>query len=320
MKLAPLFQKMHERTPKLGKAVSLATATGVILGNSFAGSIPVWLMGATKMITGSHIADKAVIKIANHWINSNNAVIDTVLPKKDWRITLPDDVNTSGKYLLVSNHQSWVDTSIVQYISEDRLPLTRFFTKFELIYIPIVGQTFYFLDFPMMRRHSKKAIAKNPALKGQDLKEAQRACSLLKDKPFTLLNYLEGTRFTPAKHEQQNSPYTHLLKPRAGGLALAINALGSEIDGVLDMTIVYPDGISTYGDLWQGNIERLGVDVRYIEIPEGLSKAIQNGGYEDDPAIKAEMFAWVEQIWREKDQLISKMLADFENTEVKEGK
>nr|WP_317199826.1 acyltransferase [uncultured Psychrobacter sp.] len=312
MRLASVFQKIHDRTPKLGKAVSLATATGVILGNSFAGSIPVWLMGATKIITGADVADKAIIKIANHWIKSNNAVIDTVLPKKDWRIQLPEDVDTSGKYLLVSNHQSWVDTSIVQYIGQDRLPLTRFFTKFELIYIPIVGQTFYFLDFPMMRRHSKKQIAKNPALQGKDIIEAKRACSLLKDKPFTLLNYLEGTRFTQAKRDKQNSPYTHLLKPRAGGLALAINALGDEIDGILDMTIVYPDGIPTYADLWQGNIQRLSVDVRYLEVPDNLVAAIQNGGYEEDEDVKAQMFAWVEQIWQDKDARINEMLTKFE--------
>lgn len=313
MRLNSLFQKMHERAPRLGKAVSLATATGVIVGNSFAGSIPIWLMGATKIMTGADIADKTVIKIANYWINSNNALIDTILPKKDWRISLPDDVHTDGQYLLVSNHQSWVDTSIVQYISENRLPLTRFFTKFELIYIPIVGQTFYFLDFPMMRRHSKQAVAKNPALAGKDIIEAKRACALLKDKPFTLLNYLEGTRFTIKKRKAQQSPYTHLLKPRAGGLALAINALGDEIDGILDMTIVYPDGVPSYGDLWQGNIKRLGVDVRHIEIPNELLVSLKNGGYEEDKATKEQMFAWVEQLWLEKDKRIAMMLAEFDD-------
>ncbi|MGO3045167.1 acyltransferase [Psychrobacter celer] len=313
MRLTSTIKKIHKRSPKLGKAVSLATATGVIAANSFVGSIPLWLMGVGKIITGAPIADKTVIKITNHWISSNNALIDNMLPRKDWRISLPDDVNTEGKYLLISNHQSWVDTSIVQYISEKRLPLTRFFTKFELIYIPIVGQAFYFLDFPMMRRHSKEAVAKNPALKGQDIEEAKRACALLKDKPFTLLNYLEGTRFTQAKHEQQKSPYTHLLKPRAGGLSLAINALGSEMDGLLDMTIVYPDGVPTYSDLWKGNIKRLGVDVRYLDIPADLFAGIKRGGYENDEQVKAQMFAWIEQVWRDKDQRISDMLADFEH-------
>ena len=313
MSLNATMQKLHKRAPTLGKAVSLATATGVIAANSFGGSIPLWLMGVGKIITGAPIADKTVIKITNHWISSNNALIDNLLPRKDWRITLPDDVHVNGKYLLVSNHQSWVDTSIVQYISEKRLPLTRFFTKFELIYIPIVGQAFYFLDFPMMRRHSKEAVAKNPALKGKDIEEAKRACALLKDKPFTLLNYLEGTRFTQIKHDKQNSPYTHLLKPRAGGLSLAISALGEDIDGILDMTIVYPDGVPTYGDLWKGNIKRLGVDVRCIDIPDDLFIGIKNGGYENDEAIKSQMFDWVEKIWQQKDQRISAMLTDFES-------
>ena len=163
----------------------------------------------------------------------------------------------------------------------------------------------------MMRRYSKEAIAKNPALKGKDINEAKRACALLKDKPFTLLNYLEGTRFTKTKRDQQQSPYTHLLKPRAGGLSLAINALGADMDGILDMTIVYPDGVPTYSDLWKGNIARLGVNVRHINIPESLFAGIQNGGYENDAVVKAQMFEWIEQIWREKDQLITDMLADF---------
>ncbi|MGE6475505.1 acyltransferase [Psychrobacter sp. NPDC078631] len=312
MRLTSTIRKMHKRSPKLGKAVSLATATGVIAANSFGGSIPLWLMGVGKVITGASIADKAVIKIATHWISSNSALIDNMLPRKDWRINLPDDIHINGKYLLVSNHQSWVDTSIVQYIGEKRLPLTRFFTKFELIYIPIVGQAFYFLDFPMMRRHSKEAIAKNPALKGKDIEEAKRACALLKDKPFTLLNYLEGTRFTKAKQAQQKSPYKHLLKPRAGGLSLAISALGEDIDGILDMTIVYPDGVPSYGDLWKGNIKRLGVDLRYIDIPDTLFESIKQGGYENDEDTKAQMFDWVEQVWRQKDERISTMLADFE--------
>ncbi len=311
MSLASTIQKLHKRAPKLGKAVSLVTAATVITGSSFRASLPIWVMGAAKVITGSQTADDQVIKVTNRWIATNNTMIDDMLLNKDWRINLPDNVHPDGKYLLISNHQSWVDTSIVQYISAKRLPLTRFFTKFELIYIPVVGQAFYFLDFPMMRRHSKEQVAKNPALKGKDIEEAKRACSLLRNKPFTLLNYLEGTRFTPLKHDKQNSPYTHLLKPRAGGLALAINALGSEIDGILDMTIVYPDGIPTYSDLWKGNIKRLGVNVRHIEMPKDLFTSIEEGSFEHDDTIKKQLFDWLDDIWQQKDQLISTMRTEF---------
>ncbi|MDO5770200.1 MAG: acyltransferase [Psychrobacter sp.] len=313
MRTSPFIQQLHNKLPKLGKAISFGAATGVIAINSFGGGLPLWLMGTAKVLTGAKVADDSVIKIANHWIRSNNTVIDRFLPKKDWRIHLPDNVRPDGQYLLVCNHQSWVDTSIVQYISQDRLPLTRFFTKHELIYIPIVGQAFYFLDFPMMRRYSKEAIAKNPALKDQDIIEAKRACELLKDKPFTLLNYLEGTRFTPSKQAYQKSPYQHLLKPKAGGLSLAISALGRQIDGILDMTIVYPDGTPTYADLWKGDITRLGVDVRHIHMPDDLFNGIIEGGYQKDAATKAQMFAWLDEIWQQKDALIETMLADFEN-------
>ncbi len=311
MRLSNNLQKLRARAPKLGQALSLTAASGFIAGNSLVVALPVWLMGATKVVTGAAIADKTMIKVTNYWINSNNALIDKILPHKDWRISLPDDVHTQGKYLLMSNHQSWVDTSIVQYISEDRLPLTRFFTKFELIYIPVIGQAFYFLDFPMMRRHSKEAIAKNPALQGKDIVEAKRACALLKHKPFTLLNYVEGTRFNKQKHDKQGSPYKNLLKPRAGGMSLAINALGAEIEGILDMTIVYPDGVPTYSDLWKGNLKRLGVDVRRIDIPPELFAAVQKGQYETDSVIKAQFFDWLDDIWQQKDARIDKMLADF---------
>lgn len=263
------------------------------------------------MLTKSKAADKAVIGIAHHWIHTNNLLIDKLLPEKDWRINLPENLNPNGKYLLICNHQSWVDTSVIQYISEGVLPMTRFFAKHELLYIPVVGQTFYFLDFPMMKRHSKAAVAKNPALANRDLNEARRACQLLTDKPFVLLNYLEGTRITPQKHAAQTSPYQHLLKPKAGGFALAISSLGEQIDGILDMTIVYPDGVPEYSDLWQGKMTRLGVDMRFISPDEMLLTALKNGEYATDDTVKAQTFAWLDEIWQQKDAKINEMLAQF---------
>lgn len=313
MSIHTLFKKLHKKKPKLAKKASLVTASSVITTNSFLGGIPLWALGVGKTIIGSKVADANIIKIANYWINTNNKLIDTILPEKDWRISLPENVSSKKQYLLICNHQSWVDTSVIQYVSQNRLPLTRFFTKYELIYLPFVGQAFYFLDFPMMKRHSKEAIKNNPALKGQDIAEAKRACELLQNKPFTLLNYVEGTRFTKNKHTSQKSPYTHLLKPRAGGLALAISALGNQIDGILDMTIVYPDGVPTYQDLWQGNITKLGVDIKELEIPSDLFEQLKQGNYNKNEATKKQMFEWLDTVWQQKDTLITKMLNDFNN-------
>ena len=88
--------------------------------------------------------------------------------------------------------------------------------------------------------------------------------------------------------------------------------MGEDIDGILDMTIVYPDGIPTYGDLWQGNIRRLSVDVRHLDIPDELFSSMKNGGYENDEATQEQMFVWVEQMWQQKDGRIATMLAEFE--------
>ncbi len=307
----PLLQIVHEKSPMLAQKLCLTANAGVIGLNSLMVGSPLFLAGAFKVFGKSKYADKAIIKIANHWINTNNTLIDTVLPKKDWRIHISDDLKADGKYLLICNHQSWVDTSIIQYISAGRLPITRFFTKHELLYIPIVGQAFYLLDFPIMKRHSKEAIAKNPALAGQDLDEARRACALLQDKPFVLLNYLEGTRFTTKKHNHQNSPYRHLLKPKAGGFALALQMLGDKIDGILDMTIVYPDGIPQYRDLWQGSISKLVVDIRCAQINDELLDALKQGKYSSDDTIKHQLYTWLDTTWQAKDARIDAMLSDF---------
>ena len=305
------FQKLHDKSPDFAQKLSLTTCTSTIALNSMVIGLPLFGAGFGKIFAKSKRADKAVIDIAHHWIKVNNLLIDKVLPHKDWRISLPDDLNPNGNYLLICNHQSWVDTSIIQYVSADRLPLTRFFAKHELLYIPVVGQAFYLLDFPMMKRHSKEQIANNPALANRDLDEAKRACQLLLDKPFVLLNYLEGTRFSQDKHKKQQSPYRHLLKPKAGGFALALSSLGSKIDGILDMTVVYPDGVPEYTDLWQGKITRLGVDIRHLTMNDELLNALKDGKYDQDECVKNALFTWLDTVWQAKDERIDEMMATF---------
>ncbi|UYZ68745.1 1-acyl-sn-glycerol-3-phosphate acyltransferase [Moraxella bovis] len=306
------FQKIHDKHPKLAQKLRLGTGLGTMVANSVAISVPLYGAGLAKTLFGSNQGDKAVLSIANHWINTNNRLLDTLMPKRDWRISVPDDLKKDGRYLLVCNHQSWVDTSVVQYVSESRLPITRFFAKHELLYIPIVGQAFYFLDFPMMKRHSKAQIAKNPALATRDLEEARRACGLLADKPFVLLNYLEGTRFSKDKHARQNSPYQHLLKPKAGGFALAIASLGDKIDGILDMTVVYPENVPDYGELWAGKMTCLGVDIRHLDMDERLFADLKDGKYDSDETVKAELFDFLDKVWTAKDERIGQMMREFE--------
>ncbi|MGD9700440.1 acyltransferase [Acinetobacter sp.] len=281
------------------------TVGSVITGSTFFHGPPVLALGLTKLIKKSRKVDETNIQITNSWLSVNNWLIDHVLPNLKWDITIEKGLELSmqGRYLMTCNHQSWVDTTVNQYFGLTRMPLTRFFTKWELIFIPFVGQAFKILGFPMMKRHSKEQIAKNPELKTRDMEESRKACEQLLSQPFTLLNYLEGTRFTPEKHAQQQSPYKHLLKPKAGGLALALNILGDKIDALVDMTIVYPDGVPGYGDFWLGEVNRIAVNLRKIEIPDW----VLGGNYEDDAEYRERFQQWVHALWTEKDQLIERM-------------
>ena len=299
----------HKNSSLLQKISKGLTVSSVITGSTFFHGPPVLALGLTKLIKKSKKIDETNIQLANSWIGVNNQLIEKVLHNLNWEITIDErlDLNLQGRYLMMCNHQSWVDTTVNQYFGLTRMPLTRFFTKWELIFIPFVGQAFKISGFPMMKRHTKEQIAKNPELKDRDLLEARKACEQLLSQPFTLLNYLEGTRFTEEKHAQQQSPYKNLLKPKAGGLALALGILGDQIDAFVDMTIVYPEGAPDFGDFWLGDVSRIAVDLRKIEIPAW----VMGGNYEDDPVYRERFQHWVDQIWTEKDQLITQLKAKY---------
>ncbi len=298
-----------KKQPALKKITRGLTVGSVITGSTFFHGPPVLALGLTKLFKKSKKVDETNIKITNSWLGVNNWLIDNVLANTQWDISIDEnlDLNMQGRYLMMCNHQSWVDTTVNQYFGLTRMPLTRFFTKWELIFIPFVGQAFKILGFPMMKRHSKEQIAKNPELKHRDMEEARKSCEQLLSQPFTLLNYLEGTRFTAEKHAQQQSRFTNLLKPKAGGLALALNILGDQIDALVDMTIVYPDGVPGYGEFWLGEVPRIAVNLRKIDIPAWVA----GGNYEEDAEFREKFQQWVDQIWTDKDQLISEMKAKY---------
>ena len=295
---------------KIRKGLTVATA---ITGSTFVLGPPILALGMTKLFKQSPKVDQHSVTIANQWIAVNNWLIEHVLAELDWNISIDPslDLNMQGRYLMICNHQSWVDTTVNQYFGLKRMPLTRFFTKWELMFIPFVGQAFKILGFPMMKRHSKAQIEKNPSLKNRDLEEARKSCQQLQSQPYTLLNYLEGTRYTPEKHKAQQSPFQHLLKPKAGGLALALSILADDIDYLVDMTIVYPDHVPDYGDFWLGGIKRIAVDLRKIDIP----KWVKAGDYQEDEAFRQKFQQWVDQIWAEKDQRITNILAQYQTAQ-----
>ena len=256
---------------------------------------------------GRDYASAAVMWIAETWSEIDKAIFALCIPTQ-WDIRGVDTLRQDTSYLCVSNHQTWVDIPALIESLNRRVPFFKFFLKKELIWVPLLGLAWWGLDYPFMKRYSKAFLDKRPELKGKDLEITKAACELFKRQPVTVVNYLEGTRFTEAKRAEQQSPYRHLLKPKAGGVAFVLAALGEQLDALLDVTIVYPgDKAPGFWDLLNGSISRVIIDIRVRE----LDPALCEGDYENDPAFRQTVQAWVNQLWLDKDQRIAQLRAEM---------
>ncbi|MDF3029496.1 MAG: acyltransferase [Moraxellaceae bacterium] len=244
-----------------------------------------------------------LIWFASTWCHINNRVLFRLLPKIEWDIALPAGLSMRNWYFVVANHQSWVDIMVLFYTFTGRIPFLKYFLKQELLYMPFLGQAMYALDFPFMKRYSKETLAKRPELKGKDVETTRRSCEKFRLTPVSVINFLEGTRFTAEKHAQQQSPYCHLLRPKAGGMAFTLSALGDQMHCLLDVTIVYPDGNPTFMDFCSGRVRHVVVRVHRREIPpEAFTK-----DYETDAEFRESFQTWTAALWDRKDAEITRL-------------
>jgi len=240
---------------------------------------------------------------AETWAEIDKRIFALCIPTR-WDVRGAADLRLDTSYLMVSNHQSWVDIPALIQVFNRRIPFFKFFLKKELIWVPFLGLAWWALDYPFMKRYSKAFLERHPHLKGQDLEITKAACELFKRQPVTVVNYLEGTRFTEAKHRAQQSPFRHLLKPKAGGVAFVLAALGEQLDALLDVTLVYPgDTAPGFWDLVSGAVPRVIVDIQV----RALDPALWRGDYENDPQFRRSVQDWVNQLWHDKDARIEQL-------------
>lgn len=247
--------------------------------------------------------DPALNTIATAWVACNSGWM-RLTQATAWDIEGVADLKYQGWYLVNCNHQSWVDIFVLQHVLNRRIPLLKFFLKQQLIYVPVIGLAWWALDFPFMRRHGRAALRQNPQLRQQDRETTRRACQKFARVPTSVMNFAEGTRFTPAKHQAQASPYRHLLKPKAGALALALNAMGTQFHSLIDVTIVYPAGAPTFWQFLCGRTPRVIVRARQLPIPPEFC----TGDYEGDSAFRGRFHRWLADLWEEKDRQIEALL------------
>ncbi|CAH0648584.1 acyltransferase [Pseudomonas juntendi] len=284
--------------------------TTLLLLNTLVLICPLLVFALLKLVLpgrGRDYASWAVMWVAETWSEIDKAIFALCIPTQ-WDIRGVENLRKDTSYLAVSNHQSWVDIPALIESLNRRTPFFKFFLKKELIWVPLLGLAWWGLDYPFMKRYSKAFLAKHPELKGKDLEITKAACELFKRQPVTVVNYLEGTRFSDAKRQAQQSPYRYLLKPKAGGVAFVLAALGDQLDALLDVTIVYPGNKAPgFWDLLNGSISRVIIDIQVRELDPGLWA----GDYENDPEFRQTVQAWVNQLWLDKDQRIEQLRGEM---------
>jgi len=240
--------------------------------------------------------------IATNWIGGNNLNLWLINDIK-WEVTGMEGLSRDDWYLVMSNHQSWSDILVLQKVFNRKIPFLKFFLKKELIWVPVLGLAWWALDYPFMKRYSKDFLDKHPEMKGKDLETTRAACEKFKTIPVSVMNFVEGTRFTDAKRAKQDSPYKRLLKPKAAGIAFVLAAMGHQLNSIVNVTIAYPGGA---GDIWEflcGKVGEVKVSVDTMPLDEKIL-----GDYFEDPEFRAGFQEWLNGLWAENDRRLESML------------
>ena len=250
------------------------------------------------------LSSRGLVAIGESWIAVNSWGLALTQPTR-WQVGLPATLQRDVSYLVVPNHQSWVDIPVLQRIFLGRIPFLRFFLKQQLIWVPVLGAAWWALDFPFMKRHSKEFLERHPERRREDLETTRRACERFRNVPVSILNFAEGTRFTPQKKARSGNVFRHLLPPKTGGIVFTATAMGPTLRSLLDVTIVYPGGRPTFWDLISRGVPRIVVAARELPIPSDWF----TGDYQEDAAFRDRIQADVRKIWEEKDAEIERVLA-----------
>ncbi len=253
------------------------------------------IIPAPKFVT---FIDLVLIKIATLWININS-MNNRLFCKIEWDVRGLEKLELDEWYLVLCNHQSWVDILVLQTTLNQQIPMLKFFLKKELAWIPFLGLAWWALDFPFMKRYTKKEIERRPNLKGKDLEATKKACEKFKHTPVSVINFVEGTRFTPEKKKRQKNSLTHLLTPKAGGIAFVLGSMGECLHKIIDVTIVYPEGIPTFWQFICGKVHKITIDFNVLPITNELK-----GDYFNNPDYKHTFYTWLNALWQNKDKKI----------------
>ena len=229
-----------------------------------------------------------------YWADINNLILKFMTPI-EWEIHQTGELSTKNWYFLICNHQSWADILVLDKVFNRKIPKIKFFMKKELLWlIPICGLACFVMGYPFIKRHrDRKGLM-------QDIETTKKISQSFKNRPTTIANFLEGTRFTSEKHQlEKNSLYQHLLTPNPLMLALVTEALNGYLNEVINVTIVYSKKPASIWALLSGQVKKITVYYDVLPIDNDL-----RGDYLHDKDFRKRSQVRIKEIWLTKDQLI----------------
>ncbi|SFU18715.1 1-acyl-sn-glycerol-3-phosphate acyltransferase [Kosakonia arachidis] len=275
-------------------------------------SVPIIVAGLLKLLLPVPVLWRAISAFCNFmmycWCIGLSWLLHLNTDLK-WDIEGLEGLNKKNWYLLICNHHSWADIVVLCVLFRKHIPMNKYFLKQQLAWVPFIGLACWALDMPFMRRYSRSYLLRHPERRGKDVETTRRSCEKFRHHPTTIVNFVEGSRFTEEKRRQTRSPFKNLLPPKAAGMAMALNVLGEQFDKLLDVTLCYPENDKTpFFDMLSGKLTHIVVRINLLPVNEEL-----HGDYVNDKNFKRGFQQWLNKLWSGKDESIDAIKAQYNN-------
>ncbi|HBX8192712.1 TPA: acyltransferase [Klebsiella pneumoniae] len=296
---------------RLLAAITLPLSIALTILVTIICSVPIIVAGLIKLLVPIPAVWRSISVFCNFMMYcwcEGLALLLHLNPWLKWDVQGLEGLNKKNWYLLISNHHSWADIVVLCVLFRKHIPMNKYFLKQQLAWVPFIGLACWALDMPFMRRYSRSYLIRHPERRGKDVETTRRSCEKFRAHPTTIVNFVEGSRFTEEKKRETRSPYHNLLPPKAAGIAMALNVLGSQFDKLLNVTLCYPDNHTRpFYDMLSGRLTRIVVRINLVPIGEELQ-----GDYVNDKNFKRSFQRWLNGLWEEKDRQLTDIMRDKE--------
>ena len=104
--------------------------------------IPLMMLAIVKLLLPiqslRNVLTRWIMAIGEFWIDIN-AFLFGLVNNTTWEARGLESLSPGNWYLLIANHQTWVDIVALQTVLNRKIPFLKFFIKQELVWFPFLG-------------------------------------------------------------------------------------------------------------------------------------------------------------------------------------